>query len=306
MRGINRFSVPKRAQIISALTEGSSVRATAQMADCSQNTVFKLIVDVGTACAIYQDRVLRGLPCKRIQCDELWSFCHAEKKNVPAEKKGQFGYGDVWLWMAVCADTKIVPCWHIGRRDADAANEFMADLAGRLRDRVQLTTDGHKAYLEAVQRAFGADVDYAMLVKLCGEAPDGSKSSAERKYSPAQCTGCRESAVTGKPDKDHVSTSYVERQNFTMRISMRRLTRLINAFSKKVENLAYSTALHYMHYNFVRVHRTLRVTPAMAAGVTHRLWSVEDILAVADQHEEEQKALTARLRVAAKGQNIFL
>jgi IS1 family transposase len=306
MPGMNRLLLSKRAQIIRALTEGNSVRATARMADCSQNTVFKLIADVGAACAAYQDRVLRDLPCKRIQCDELWSFCRAKEKNVPAEKKDQFGYGDVWLWMAVCADAKIVPCWHIGRRGADTANEFMADLAGRLRNRVQLTTDGHKAYLEAVERAFGADVDYAMLVKLHEEAPDGSKSSAERKYSPAQCTGCRKSAITGKPDKDHVSTNYIERQNFSMRMSMRRLTRLTNAFSKKVENLAYSTVLHYMHYNFVRVHRTLRVTPAMAAGVTHRLWSVEDILAVADQHEEEQKALAARLRVAAEDQDRFL
>jgi IS1 family transposase len=301
---MNRLSASKRAQIIRALTEGNSVRATARMVDCSQNTVFKLIADVGTACAAYQDRALRDLPCKRIQCDELWSFCHAKEKNVPADKKGQFGYGDVWLWMAVCADTKIVPCWYVGRRDAEAANEFMADLAGRLRSRVQLTTDGHKAYLDAVERAFGTDVDYAMLVKLYGEAPEGAKGTAERKYSPAQCTGYRKSAITGKPDKDHVSTSYVERQNLTM--SMRWLTRLTNAFSKKVENLAYSTALHYMHYNFVCIHRPLRVTPAMAAGVTHRLWSVEDILAVADQHEAEQKVVTARLRVAADGQDMFL
>lgn len=279
---MNRLSLPKRVQIVHALVEGSSLRAASRMADCSINTVYKLLEDLGAACAEYQDKALRDLPCRRIQCDELWSFCYAKEKNVPEEKKGQFGYGDVWLWMALCADTKIVPCWHIGRRDAEAANEFMADLASRLRQRVQLTTDGHKAYLEAVEGAFGADVDYAMLVKLYGETPEGKAGTAERKYSPGECTGTRKIAVTGKPDAAHVSTSYVERQNLTMRMGMRRLTRLTNAFSKKVENLAHATALHYMHYNFARIHRTLRVTPAMAAGVTDRLWSVEDIVRLAD------------------------
>jgi IS1 family transposase len=278
---MNRLPVPKRAQVVHALVEGSSLRAASRMADCSINTVYKLLEDLGGACAEYRDKALRDLPCRRIQCDELWSFCCAKEKNVPADKKGEFGYGDVWLWMAVCADTKIVPCWHIGRRDADAANEFMADLAGRLRDRVQLTTDGHKAHLEAVERAFGTEVDYAMLVKLYGEGT-GSAAPPERKYSPGECTGIRKIGVTGKPDTVHVSTSYVERQNLTMRMGMRRLTRLTNAFSKKVENLAHATALHYMHYNFARIHRTLRTSPAMAAGVTGRLWSVEDIVRLAD------------------------
>lgn len=279
---MNRLPLPKRAQIIRALVEGASMRATSRMVECSINTVFKLLEDVGAACSAYQDRALRDLPCKRVQCDELWSFCYAKEKNAPAEKKGEFGYGDVWLWVAMCADTKLVPCWHIGRRDAEAGREFIADLADRLRDRVQLTTDGYKAYLEAVEEAFGADVDYAMLVKLYGSSPDGTAGTAERKYSPGECTGTRKARITGKPDDKHVSTSYVERQNLTMRMGMRRLTRLTNAHSKKVENLAYATALHYIHYNFARIHGTLRVAPAMAAGVTGRMWSVEDIAGLAD------------------------
>lgn len=279
---MNRLPLSKRAQIIRALVEGASMRATSRMVDCSINTVFKLLEDVGTTCSAYQDRVLRNLPCKRVQCDELWSFCYAKEKNVPAEKKGEFGYGDVWLWVALCADTKLVPCWHVGRRDAGAAREFMGDLADRLRERVQLTTDGHKAYLEAVEEAFGAGVDYAMLVKLYGPSADGTAGTAERKYSPGECMGTRKAGITGKPDPAHVSTSYVERQNLTMRMGMRRLTRLTNAHSKKIENLAHATALHYMHYNFARVHGSLRVAPAMAAGVTGRLWSVEDIARLAD------------------------
>ena len=267
----------KRVQIISLLTEGMSMRAISRVADCSLNTVTKLLEDTGSACLDYQDAALRNLPCKRVQCDELWGFVGTKQKNVPEERKGEFGIGDVWTWTAMCADTKLVPCWLVADRGAAAAMEFMTNLAGRLASRVQLTTDGHKAYLEAVEEAFGIDVDYAQLVKLYGESPE-----AQKRYSPAECVGCRKEAITGSPDREHVSTSYVERQNLTMRMSMRRFTRLTNAFSKKVENLAHAVSLHYMHYNFVRIHKTLRVTPAMAAGVTDRLWSVQDIVEMAE------------------------
>lgn len=294
---MNRLPTPKRVQILRAFVEGVSMRSITRMVDCSLNTVSKLLGDVGAACLDYQDQALRDLPCKRVQCDEVWSFCYAKEKNVPAEKKGTFGYGDVWLWVAMCADTKIVPCWHVGRRDAEAAEEFIADLAGRLRERVQLTTDGHKPYLEAVESAFGADIDYAMLVKLYGDAPEGSAGSAERKYSPGECTGTRKQVIMGAPDKEHISTSYIERQNLTMRMSLRRLTRLTNAFSKKVENLAHAMSIHYMNYNFVRIHSTLRVTPAMAAGVTDRLWSMEDIVRIADEREAAELAILKRLKL---------
>lgn len=277
MAGMNRLPMSKRVQIISLLTEGMSMRAISRVADCSLNTVTKLLEDTGSACLDYQDAALRELPCKRVQCDELWGFVGAKQKNVPAERKGEFGIGDVWTWTAICADTKLVPCWLVADRGADAAKEFMSNLAGRLTHRVQLTTDGHGAYLEAVEDAFGADVDYAQLVKLYGESPEAAK-----RYSPAECVGIRKEAITGRPDKKHVSTSYVERQNLTMRMSMRRFTRLTNAFSKKVENLAHAVSLHYMHYNFVRIHKTLRITPAMAAGVTDRLWSVQDIVEMAE------------------------
>jgi IS1 family transposase len=274
------------------------MRSITRMVDCSLNTVTKLLGDVGAACLDYQDQALRDLPCKRVQCDEVWSFCYAKEKNVPAEKKGTFGYGDVWLWVAMCADTKIVPCWHVGRRDAEAAEEFIADLAGRLRNRVQLTTDGHKPYLEAVENAFEADIDYAMLAKLYGDTPEGAAGSAERKYSPGKCTGTRKQIIMGAPDKEHISTSYTERQNLTMRMSLRRLTRLTNAFSKKVENLAHAMSIHYMHYNFARIHSTLRITPAMAAGVTGRLWSMEDIIRIADEREVAELATLKRLKLS--------
>jgi IS1 family transposase len=298
MAGMNRLPMSKRVQIIHAFVEGVSLRSISRMVDCSINTVTKLLEDVGAACLDYQDQALHDLPCKRVQCDEVWSFCYAKEKNVPEGMKGTFGYGDVWLWVAMCADTKIVPCWHVGRRDADAANEFIADLAGRLRNRVQLTTDGHKPYLEAVEGAFGADVDYAMLIKLYGPSLDGTAGTAERKYSPGECTGTRKMPITGNPDKKHISTSYIERQNLTMRMSMRRLTRLTNGFSKKVENLAHAMSIHYMRYNFVRQHKTLRVTPAMAAGVTDRLWSMEELVELADRREAWELELCQRLRIS--------
>jgi IS1 family transposase len=274
---MNRLTVSKRVQIISLLTEGMSMRAISRVADCSFNSVAKLLEDTGSACLDYQDAALRDLPCKRIQCDELWGFVGMKQKNVPEERKGEFGIGDVWTWTALCADTKLVPCWLVADRGAEAAMEFMTNLAGRLTHRVQLTTDGHNAYLNAVDGVFGIDVDYAMLVKHYGESPE-----AEKRYSPAICLGATKQAIRGRPEKKHVSTSYVERQNLTMRMSMRRFTRLTNGFSKKVENLAHAVSLHYMHYNFARIHKTLRVTPAMAAGVTDRLWSVRDIVEMAE------------------------
>jgi IS1 family transposase len=277
---MNRMPLAKRAQILGLLVEGNSLRSTSRLADCSINTVTKLLVDVGGACAEYQDKALRGLPCKRIQCDEIWSFCYAKQKNVPDTLKGVFGYGDVWTWTAICADTKLIASWMVGTRDGDAAKAFIADLAGRLASRVQLTTDGHKVYLQAVEDAFGAKVDYAMLVKLYG-APQGREN--ERRYSPAECAGAIKGTVQGKPDPAHVSTSYVERQNLTMRMSTRRFTRLTNGFSKKIENHAHAIALHFMNYNFGRIHKTLRVTPAMAAGVSVHVWSLEEIAALAPE-----------------------
>jgi IS1 family transposase len=255
------------------LVEGNSLRATSRLADVSINTVTKLLVDAGRACSEFQDKALRKLTCKRVQCDEIWSFCYAKEKNVPADKRGQFGYGDTWTWVAIDADTKLVPSFLVGTRGAYTAKRFMDDLASRLSNRVQLTTDGHRVYLDAVEQAFGSDIDYAMLVKIYGNDP-----SDETRYSPAECIGCREQAITGRPDPKHISTSYVERQNLTMRMSMRRFTRLTNAFSKKVENHAWMLALHYMHYNFCRVHKTLRTTPAMESGITDHVWTIEQML----------------------------
>jgi IS1 family transposase len=271
---MNRLTVEKRTQVISALVEGNSLRSVVRMTGAAMNTVLKLLGDVGQASLEYQNKAMRNLSCKRIQCDEIWQFCYAKEKNVPADKRGQFGFGDVWTWVALCADTKIVPTWMIGRRDAGTAFAFMQDLAGRLCRRVQLTTDGHRAYLSAVESAFGSEIDYAMLIKMYGN--DSSKES-ETRYSPAECIGYEMKAVSGRPKIEHISTSYVERQNLTMRMSMRRFTRLTNGFSKKVENLEYSVALHYMWYNFARIHKTLRVTPAMEARISDHVWSIEEI-----------------------------
>lgn len=271
----------KRAAIVSALTEGCSIRSTSRMVGVSRNTVTKLLLDLADACAAYQREHLVNLPCKRVQADEIWSFVYAKAKNVPAEKAGQFGYGDVWTWTAICADTKLAVSWLVGSRDGAVATEFMQDVAGRLRNRVQLTTDGLTSYLEAVEDAFGSGVDYAMLQKIYGAPADG-----QRRYSPAECIGVKVDVIQGNPDPCHVSTSYVERQNLTMRMNMRRFTRLTNAFSKKVENHAAAIELHFMVYNFVRPHGSLRtekvgkVTPAMAAGITRRPWTVEDVVAL--------------------------
>jgi len=272
---MNRLSTAERAAIVSVLVEGNSLRATARITGFARMTIEKLLKDLGAACAAYQAQKLINLPCKRVQCDEIWSFCYAKAKNVPADKRGQFGYGDIWTWTAICADTKLVMSWLVGTRDAGAAYAFMNDVAARLRYRVQLTTDAHKPYLSAVEDAFGADIDYATLQKIYGTDPEG-----EKRYSPAKCLGCEVETITGIPNPRHINTSYVERQNLTMRMHMRRFTRLTNAFSKKVENHAHNVALHFMYYNFAKVHQTLRVTPAMEAGVADHVWTVEEIVAL--------------------------
>jgi IS1 family transposase len=274
---MNRLSEVQRIQVIAALVEGSSIRATVRMTGIAKNTIVKLLEEVGQACAEYQDNVFRNLPCKRIQCDEIWSFCYAKQDNLPDELRGKFGFGDVWTWTAICADTKLVPSWLVAGRDASAAYAFMHDLAGRLRNRVQLTTDGHRVYLNAVESAFGSDIDYAMLVKIYGSDPQ-----AETRYSPAECIGIETININGKPNPKFISTSFVERQNLTMRMGMRRFTRLTNGFSKKVENLRHAVALHFMHYNFCRIHQTLRVTPAMEAGIADHVWTIREIVKLLD------------------------
>lgn len=272
----NVLSTEKRAAIVRALVEGMSVRGTARMLDVSKDTVGKLALELGEACIKHMDETLRDLPCKRLQVDEVWAFCYSKAKNVPADKKGTFGYGDVWAFTGVCAETKIIPTFLVGSRDVGCATEFMQDLAGRLSNRVQLTTDAHKMYLSAVEEAFAGDVDFAQLVKLYGAAPEGP----EVRYSPPECIGTQKHAITGNPDKKHVSTSYVERHNLTLRMGMRRYTRLTNAHSKRLRNHTAALGLFLCYYNFCRIHESLRVTPCMAAGVTSRVWDVEDLVAL--------------------------
>jgi len=274
---MNRLSIERRAQVISTLVEGNSIRATCRITGAAKGTVIRLLADVGRACAEYQDKHLRNLPCKHIQCDEIWSFCYAKQKNVPEDKQGRLGYGDVWTWTAIDADTKLVVSWLVGLRSAFYGHKFMVDLQSRLANRVQITTDGHAVYVWAIEDAFGQNVDYAMLVKLYGKEPEG-----EARYSPAKCVGANPTVIQGNPDPTKISTSYAERQNLTMRMSMRRFTRLTNAFSKKIENLEYAIALHFMYYNFARPHKTLANpyprTPAMAAGISNHIWAMEDIV----------------------------
>lgn len=275
---MNRLSLAQRAQILACLTEGNSLRATTRMIGCSINTVTKLLVDVGTACAIYQNDTLRNLTCKRLQLDEIWSFVGMKQKNVAPNRAGVLGYGDVYTWVALDADTKLVPSWLVGTRDAEYAHVFVSDLASRIKGRTQVTTDGHKAYLSAIEDGFGSEVDYSMLVKLYGN-PEGNQQ--ERRYSAGKCCGTITGTVCGEPDPAHVSTSYVERQNLTMRMSMKRFARLSNGFSKKLHNHECAVAMHYMFYNFGRIHKTLRVTPAMQAGISDHIWSLEEIAELA-------------------------
>jgi IS1 family transposase len=276
---MNRLSTERRAQIIGCLVEGNSIRATVRMTGAAKNTITKLLADLGEACAEYQDGVLQDLPCKVLEVDEIWSFCYAKQKNVPEQFKGTPGYGDVWTFTSICADTKLVPSWLVGERTSDDAEYFLTDLASRLEGRVQLSTDGHRIYEGTVGPAFRQNVDWAQIQKQFSGGEDG-------KYSPPVCIGTKRRVVKGDPDPDRISTSYVERQNPTMRMGMRRFTRLTNGFSRKVENLAHAVSLHFMHYNFARPHRSLKEryprTPAMAAGVADHIWSLEEIAALLD------------------------
>lgn len=273
MVSMNELTNAKRAAVVAALVEGNSIRSTVRMTGVAKNTIVKLLADLGEACARFHDETVRNVNAKRVQCDEIWSFVYAKAKNVPADKQGEFGVGDVWTWTAIEAQSKLIVSWLVGTRDAGAAYTFMTDVASRLRNRVQLTTDGHSPYLAAVEDAFGGDIDYAMLQKIYGSDPEG-----EKRYSPAKCIGAECRIVQGDPDPKHISTSYVERQNLSMRMSMRRFTRLTNAFSKKVENHAAAVALYFVYYNFARVHQTLRVTPAMEAGLADHVWTIAEIV----------------------------
>lgn len=284
MPGMNKLTRSARAQILGLMVEGMSIRAIVRTTGASKNTIVKLLEDAGEAFSDYQDRTLRGLTCKRVQVDEIWAFVYAKAKNVETAKAAPNGAGDCWTWLAIDADTKLIPSFYVGNRDAAAAQHFIGDLALRLANRVQLTSDGHKPYLTAVEESFGADIDYAMLIKHYGE-PIGPIG----RYSPGECVSVEHRRVEGRPDPAHISTSYAERANLTLRMGSRRFTRLTNGFSKKVENHAHSVAIHTMHYNFVRIHQTLRVTPAMAAGVTTKLWELADMVAVLEEWESAHK-----------------
>lgn len=281
---MNKLPHAKRIQILAMLCEGSSMRSISRVTDVSINTVSKLLVEAGEAALAIHDEMVRNVKASRIQCDEIWSFCHAKQKNVATEKAAPEGAGDVWTWTAIDADTKLIVAFHVGNRSGEDAMFLIDDLRDRLANRVQLTTDGHKAYLEAVEGAFGADVDFAQLVKLYGPT-----ITAPGRYSPAECIGAKKVRVEGNPDIAHVSTSYVERQNLTMRMSMRRFTRLTNGFSKKLDNHIHALVLYFVFYNFTRIHKTLRMSPAMAAGITDRLWSLDDVVAKIDAAAETPK-----------------
>ncbi len=279
---MNKLPSAKRAEILGMMVEGVSLRAISRLTGASKNTIVKLLEDAGEAFSEYQDKHLRNLPCRRVQVDEVWCFVHCKQRNVATAKAAPPQAGDIWTWTAIDADTKLIPSFYVGNRDSKSAQHFIGDLALRLKNRVQLTSDGHKPYLEAIEQSFGADIDYAMLVKIYGE-PTGVVG----RYSPGDCVGAEKRRVEGRPDPAHISTSYAERQNLSIRMGTRRFTRLTNAFSKKAENHAHAVAIYFMHYNFVRIHQTLRCTPAMAAGVTAKLWELSDMVKVLEEWEEK-------------------
>jgi IS1 family transposase len=284
MVSMNRLTTEKRRAVIAALVEGNSIRATCRMTGVAKNTVVKLLMDLGTACSIHMDRDLRDLPCQRVQVDEIWSFVYSKQKNVPADKRGQYGYGDVWTWTAIDPDSKLVLSFRVGPRDLQEAHHFMADVAKRLSQRVQLTSDAFHVYGPAVRDAFHGDVDYAQLIKLYGSTDKGRKSG-DAKYSPATCIGSHSEVINGDPNEQHISTSHVERLNLTTRMSVRRFTRLTNAFSKKVSNHAAAVALHFAFYNYCRAHKTLGTTPAVAAGITDHVWSLGELISLLEAAE---------------------
>jgi len=277
---MNRLSIEKRAHILGLMVEGISIRSISRLTGASKNTIVNLLVDAGQACLSFQDRTLRDLPSKRLQLDEIWSFVYAKATNVEKAKAAPEIAGDIWTWTAIDANTKLIASWMVGDRSGDTARVFVCDLASRLANRVQITTDGHKAYLDAVDSAFGIDVDYAMLIKLYGQTEEG-----QRRYNPPQVVGTETVCCTGRPDPKHISASFAERQNLSMRMGLRRVTRLTNAFSKKVENHVYALSIYFMHYNFVHIHSSLHITPAMAAGVSEKLWSLEDVICIVDRWE---------------------
>jgi len=280
---MNRLDSKQQAQVIAALVEGNSIRGTVRMTGVAKNTIVKLLEEIGCACADFHHRTVRSVRVRRLQCDEIWSFVGAKKKNVTPEQE-QAGWGDVWTWTAIDADTKLCVTYHVGDRGKHSAFSFMDDCASRIVGRPQITTDAHKPYLAAVEKAFGGDADYAMLHKIYG-----ASGEPEARYSPATCIGCDMKTISGVPDPKHVSTSFVERQNLTMRMSMRRFTRLTNAFSKKVENHGHAIALYFAYYNFCRVHQTLRITPAMEAGLTDHVWGVKELIALLPKEEAKKR-----------------
>jgi IS1 family transposase len=291
--GMNKLPDQKRIHILSMLVEGSSLRSITRVADVSINTVTKLLVDAGRACTAFHDQKVTNVTAKRVQCDEIWSFCYTKQANVAEAKRKDLAWGDIWTWTGIESQSKLIISWLVGGRDGDYAMAFMNDLRSRLANRVQLTTDGHKAYLQAIEEAFGADIDYAMLVKLYGQSQE-----AERRYSPTECIGVTKTTIEGNPDPAHISTSYAERHNLTMRMQMRRFTRLTNGFSKKVDNHCHSLALYFVWYNWVRIHKAHRTTPAMAAGLTDKLMEMSDIVRLIDDAE---MAATVQKRAALLG-----
>lgn len=290
---MNSLDTKRRASIVAALVEGVGIRSTCRMTGASKGAVTKLIAELGPACAAYMDQAFHDLPCKYLEVDEIWAFCYAKAKNVPEDKKGTFGYGDVWTFTAIDAETKLIPSYMVGPRDAGTATEFMQDLAGRLAYRPQITSDGLKVYIGAVEDAFAGDVDFAMLNKIYAATQE------EHRYSPAQCIGCEKRAISGNPDPKRVSTSYVERSNLSMRMGLRRYTRLTNGHSKKLENHCAALAIYFMHYNFARIHSTIRCSPAMAAGVTPHLWSIEEIVGLLPKPESKPRGPYKKRAAAA-------